>query len=70
LSPDAFLNELADTPIMVNAVSPGLTATVPGMEAYGARPVPEGAKSIVDAVNLPKDGPRGQFFRDGDVLPW
>ncbi len=62
--------ELAGTGILVNAVCPGLTATAPGMEAMGARPVQEGASSIVWAVKLPPDGPTGGFFRDGRPLPW
>ncbi len=36
----------------------------------GARPVAEGAKSILWAAMLPDDGPRGGFFRDGKELPW
>jgi NAD(P)-dependent dehydrogenase (short-subunit alcohol dehydrogenase family) len=62
--------ELADTPILVNAVCPGLTATAPGMEAMGARPVADGARSVVWAALLGDDGPRGGFFRDGRPLPW
>jgi len=56
--------------VLVNAVDPGLTATAPGMEAMGARPVAEGAASVVWAVTLPDDGPTGGFFRDGEPLPW
>ena len=62
--------ELADTPILVNAVCPGLTATWPGAEQMGARPVAEGAASVVWAATLPGDGPRGRFFRDGEPLGW
>jgi NAD(P)-dependent dehydrogenase (short-subunit alcohol dehydrogenase family) len=62
--------ELEGTGILVNAVCPGLTATAPGMEAMGARPVPEGAASVVWAATLPDDGPTGGFFRDGKPLPW
>jgi NAD(P)-dependent dehydrogenase (short-subunit alcohol dehydrogenase family) len=62
--------ELADTPILVNAVCPGLTATWPGAEAMGARPVADGAASVVWAATLPDDGPTGGFFRDGRPLPW
>ena len=62
--------ELADSPIIVNAAGPGLTATSPGMEAMGARPVAEGAASIVWAALLPDDGPRGGLFRDGQPIPW
>ena len=54
----------------VNAVDPGLTATAPGMEAMGARPVADGAASIVWAATLGAGGPTGGFFRDGHVLPW
>ncbi len=62
--------ELADTPILVNAVCPGLTATWPGAEQMGARPVGEGATSVLWAATLPDDGPRGGFFRDGEPLGW
>jgi NAD(P)-dependent dehydrogenase (short-subunit alcohol dehydrogenase family) len=62
--------ELADTPVMVNAVCPGLTATFDGAEQMGARPIEEGAGSVLWAVLLPDDGPRGGFFRDGVAVPW
>jgi NAD(P)-dependent dehydrogenase (short-subunit alcohol dehydrogenase family) len=62
--------ELAGTPILVNAVCPGLTATWPGAEQMGARPVSEGAASVVWAATLADDGPRGGLFRDGRPLPW
>lgn len=65
-----FAAELVGSGILVNAVCPGLTATAPGMEAMGARPVTEGAKSIVWAALVPDDGPSGGFFRDGEPLPW
>jgi NAD(P)-dependent dehydrogenase (short-subunit alcohol dehydrogenase family) len=62
--------ELDGTGILVNSVDPGLTATAPGMEEMGARPIPEGAASVVWATTLPDDGPTGGFFRDGEPLPW
>ncbi|MFN8473687.1 MAG: SDR family NAD(P)-dependent oxidoreductase [Anaerolineae bacterium] len=62
--------ELDGSGILVNSVCPGLTATAPGMEAMGARPIPEGAASVVWAAILPDDGPHGGFFRDGKPLPW
>lgn len=65
-----FAAELAGTGILVNAVCPGFTATAPGMEAMGARPVAESAVGIVWAATLPDDGANGGFFRDGKPLPW
>ena len=62
--------ELADTPILVNAVCPGLTATFDGAEQMGARPIEAGADSVLWAALLPDHGPRGGFFRDGEPLPW
>jgi len=51
-----FAAELAGTGVLVNAVCPGLTATAPGMEAMGARPIPEGAASIVWAATPASSG--------------
>lgn len=62
--------ELAPEGLLVNAVDPGLTATAPGMEDMGARPVAEGAASVVWAARLEPGGPTGGFFRDGEPLPW
>lgn len=62
--------ELAETRVLVNAACPGLTATAPGMEETGARPVAEGAASVVWTALLPDDGASGGFFRDGRLLPW
>ncbi len=65
-----FAVELKEAGILVNSVDPGLTATAPGMEEMGARPVLEGALSVVWAATLDKDGPTGGFYRDGEPLPW
>jgi NAD(P)-dependent dehydrogenase (short-subunit alcohol dehydrogenase family) len=62
--------ELDGTGILINSVDPGLTATAPGMEEMGARPIPDGAASVVWAATLPDDGPSGGFFRDGEPMPW
>jgi len=62
--------ELAGEPVIVNAVCPGLTATWPGAEQMGARPIADGAAGIVWAASLPDGGPRGGLFRDGSPLPW
>lgn len=56
--------------ILVNAVCPGFTATFEGGEAMGARPVKDGAASVVWAAVLDDDGPTGGFFRDGRPLGW
>ena len=47
--------ELRDAAVLVNAVSPGWTAT--DMGGSGGRPIAEGAASIVWAVTLPDDAP-------------
>lgn len=62
--------ELADTDVLVNAVCPGLTATWPGAEDMGARPVADSAPGIVWAATLPDNGPTGGLFRDRQPLPW
>lgn len=63
-------NEEKINKVLVNAVCPGFTATFEGGEAMGARPVSDGAASVVWAAVLGDDGPTGGFFRDGKVLPW
>ncbi len=65
-----FAAELQGSGMRINAVCPGWTATYPGSEAQGARPVAEGAAGIVWAATLPDDGPTGGFFRDGKKLHW
>lgn len=62
--------ELTDTSIIVNAVDPNLTATWPGAEQMGARPMTDSVPGIMWAATLPDDGPRGGFFRDGTPHPW
>ena len=62
--------ELADTGILVNSVCPGLTATWPGAQDMGARPVTDGARGVAWAATLPDGGPSGGFFRDTRPLPW
>ena len=61
--------ELSREGIRVNAVDPGLTSTAPGMEAMGARPIPDGAASVVWAT-APNTPAVGGLFRDGNPLPW
>jgi NAD(P)-dependent dehydrogenase (short-subunit alcohol dehydrogenase family) len=52
----------------VNSVCPGWVAT--DMGGAGGRPVSDGAKSVIWAIDVPDDGPTGGFFRDGQRLPW
>jgi NAD(P)-dependent dehydrogenase (short-subunit alcohol dehydrogenase family) len=60
--------ELRDERILVNAASPGWTAT--DMGGSGGRPISDGAASVLWAVTLPDDGPTGGFFQDGQPLAW
>ena len=60
--------ELRDERILVNAASPGWTAT--DMGGTGGRPIADGAASILWGVTLGDDGPTGGFFQDGQPLPW
>jgi NAD(P)-dependent dehydrogenase (short-subunit alcohol dehydrogenase family) len=62
--------QLKESKIKINSVDPGFTATYPGTEEWGARPVEEGAKGIVWAATLPDDGPSGGFFKDGAPKSW
>jgi NAD(P)-dependent dehydrogenase (short-subunit alcohol dehydrogenase family) len=62
--------ELAATPVIVNAVCPGSTATYPGAEATGAAQWCEAPAGVAWAATLPDDGPCGGFFRDGKPLDW
>jgi NAD(P)-dependent dehydrogenase (short-subunit alcohol dehydrogenase family) len=60
--------ELRTDRILVNAICPCWVAT--DMGGAGGRPIAEGAAGIVWAVELPDDGPSGDFFRDGRALAW
>jgi NAD(P)-dependent dehydrogenase (short-subunit alcohol dehydrogenase family) len=62
--------DLKDDGILVNAATPGITATYEVLANFGGRPVSEGAKSIVFAATLPKGGPTGKFFKDGEIIGW
>ena len=59
--------ELRERQIDVRAVSPGWTETDMGGE--GGRPVPEGARSILEAIDAPK-GTTDTYTQDGQPVPW
>ncbi|GAA1888369.1 SDR family NAD(P)-dependent oxidoreductase [Streptantibioticus ferralitis] len=56
---------LKDTPILVNAVDPGETATHPERgDEDNARPASESARGVVWAATLDGNGPTGKLFDD------
>ena len=59
---------LKDTPIKVNAAHPGSVLT--DMNAQGDLTVVQGAQTAVTLATLPNDGPTGEFFHNGERLPW
>ena len=61
--------ELAGTPVKVNSVNPGFTATDFNNHA-GVRSVREGAAASVRYALIGADGPSGGFFGDEGVVPW
>jgi NAD(P)-dependent dehydrogenase (short-subunit alcohol dehydrogenase family) len=63
-------HDLENDDILVNAATPGITATYEVLANFGGRPVSEGAKSIVFVATLPKGGPTGKFFKDGQLIGW
>ncbi len=65
----ALAEDLADTGILVNAISPGWCRSEMG-GASAPRSAEQGAASIVWGVTLADDGPTGGFFQDGEPLPW
>jgi NAD(P)-dependent dehydrogenase (short-subunit alcohol dehydrogenase family) len=61
--------ELRNTPIKVNTVNPGYTATDLNGNS-GTQTIEEGAAEIVRQSLVPDDAPTGGFFETGGVVPW
>jgi NAD(P)-dependent dehydrogenase (short-subunit alcohol dehydrogenase family) len=61
--------ELRDTPIKVNTVNPGYTATDLNQNT-GTQTVEEGAAETVRQALAPDDAPSGGFFQTGGIAPW
>jgi NAD(P)-dependent dehydrogenase (short-subunit alcohol dehydrogenase family) len=61
--------ELRDTPIKVNTVNPGYTATDMNGNS-GTQTVEEGAAETVRQALVPDDAPTGGFYQTGGVVPW
>lgn len=61
--------ELRDTPIKVNTVNPGFTAT--DLNGHrGTQTVEEGAAETVRQALISDDAPTGGFFETGSIVPW
>ena len=61
--------ELRDTPVKVNTVNPGYTATDLNGNS-GHQSIEEGAAETVRQALVPDDAPTGGFFETGGVVPW
>jgi NAD(P)-dependent dehydrogenase (short-subunit alcohol dehydrogenase family) len=65
-----YAAELRDTPIKVNAVSPGFCATDLNNH-QGVMTAEEGGAQVARQAILPGDGPTGVFLsEDGGIVPW
>jgi NAD(P)-dependent dehydrogenase (short-subunit alcohol dehydrogenase family) len=61
--------ELRDTPIKVNTVNPGYTATDLNGNS-GTQTLEEGSAETVRQALAPDDAPTGGFFETGGIVPW
>ncbi len=64
-----FASEVQGEDICVNSVSPGWVRTDMG-GPNADRSLEQGIKGIIWAATLPKGGPNGGFFRDGEIISW
>ena len=65
----AFAIELGSTPIKVNAMCPGYTATDLN-NFQGPRTVQQASREAVRLATLDADGPTGTFSNEDGPLPW
>ncbi|QDK39228.1 SDR family NAD(P)-dependent oxidoreductase [Bdellovibrio sp. NC01] len=64
-----FAAEAGGADVLVNSICPGWVKT--DMGGQGAnRTIDQGIKGILWAATLPKGGPNGGFFRDGEPIEW
>jgi len=61
--------ELEDTPVKINAASPGWVKTHMGGDD-APEGVEQGAKVVIELALLPNDGPSGGFFEGTERLEW
>lgn len=65
----SFAKELSDSPIKINSVCPGFTATdLNGNSGY--RSVEQAASIVVELATILSDGPTGGFFDERGVVAW
>jgi NAD(P)-dependent dehydrogenase (short-subunit alcohol dehydrogenase family) len=62
-------DELKETNILVNSMTPGWVRTHMG-GAQAPRSAEEGAEAAVWLATLPDGGPTGKFFKDREEFPW
>ncbi|AIQ71735.1 SDR family oxidoreductase [Paenibacillus graminis] len=65
----SFAKELSDSPIKINSVCPGFTATdLNGNSGY--RSVEQAASTVVELATILNDGPTGGFYDEHGVVAW
>jgi NAD(P)-dependent dehydrogenase (short-subunit alcohol dehydrogenase family) len=65
----ALAHQVRGTALKVNSAHPGWVRTDLGGQDAPMSPA-DGARTAVALATLPADGPSGQFFHQGEPLPW